>query len=292
MNRHMIFTVASWEPRFLMGFRRIVEKFNPEQVVMYFYSEYVKHSAENCAEVRKICNSGGITLLEYGLSYTDPIASWKVLYNSVLASQIEKQSIVVDITTMPRETIWILFGFFDGAATSVTWTYHKPEGYNTHWLSRDPGRPRLVPKMGGVVSLGVPTKLLITSGFDVERARQLILFYEPEFILMGIQTGRQFNNEIMNVARHIQEFQGGQATKIFEMDAYCPDHGREKIEAEIKGHLQDSNLVMASLGPKPSALALYQIHKAHPQTSLAYAPSQEFNPEYSFGITETMVGTI
>jgi hypothetical protein len=292
MNKRTIFTVASWEPRFLLGFERILAKFPSKRVVMYFYSEYSNHSESNRLKVRGICESKGIALDEHELSFTDPIESWKILYKSAGESQFKGIPVVVDITTMPRETTWILFGFFQRIAASVTWTYHKPEGYNSHWLSRDPSRPRLVPKMGGVASLGFPTTLLIISGFDVERARQLILFYEPEYILMGIQTGHQFNNQVMNVSRHIQEFQGGPATKVFEVDAYALDQGRERIESEIKERLSDSNLVMASLGPKPSAVALYQIHNAYPQTGLAYAPSKEFNPEYSYGITETLIGSL
>ena len=98
----------------------------------------------------------------------------------------------------------------------------------------------------------------------------MILFYEPEYILVGIQSGAQFDNHILNAARHIQEFQGGPATRLFEVDAYCSDHGCKTIEREIKEHLLDSNLIMASLGPKPSAVALYRIHRKYPQTSLEH----------------------
>ena len=49
---------------------------------------------------------------------------------------------------------------------------------------------------------------------------------------------------------------------------------------------------MSSLGPKLSAVALYQIHKLHPSTALAYAPSQEYNREYSTGLGETFYGQV
>jgi hypothetical protein len=292
MSNHIIFTVASWEPRFALGIERVVAQYPAERIVMYFYAEYAQLSSQNRADVRLSCEKRNIAIEEHELSFADPIGSWTMLYKTASSTQFNNRPVVVDITTMPRETMWILFGFFDGNVASVTWTYHKPKGYNHDWLSRDPDRPRLVPKMGGVAKLGVPIKLMITSGFDVERARQLILFYEPEYILVGIQTGDQFDNQILNAARHIQEFQGSQRTRLFEVDAYSVDHGCERIENEIKEHLLDSNLIMASLGPKPSAIALYKIHRKHPQTSLAYAPSKEYNPEYSFGIAATIVGQL
>ncbi|HWD91475.1 MAG TPA: hypothetical protein VG938_03915 [Verrucomicrobiae bacterium] len=292
MNKHIIFTAASWEPRFFSGFERILTRFTPERVVMYFFSEYANLSQANRERIRSCCKTNSITLEEFEVSFADPIGTWKVLYATAAAWCNGDSSAVIDITTMPRETTWILFGLFGDRAIPVTWAYHKPQGYNNTWLSRDPDRPRLVPKMGGVTKLGFPIKLLLTSGFDVERARQLILFFEPEHVLVGIQTGIQFGNKLLNAARHLQEFQGSSATKLFEIDAYAPDCGYESLEREIKEHLADSNLIMASLGPKTSAVALYRIHNKYPQTSLAYAPSKEFNPDYSFGIAETLYGQL
>jgi len=49
---------------------------------------------------------------------------------------------------------------------------------------------------------------------------------------------------------------------------------------------------MASLGPKLSAVALYRLHKKYPQTGLVYAPAKEFNPQYSYGITESIIGEL
>ena len=49
---------------------------------------------------------------------------------------------------------------------------------------------------------------------------------------------------------------------------------------------------MSSLGPKPSAIALYRLKKKYPQTSLAYTPSNEFNRDYSYGIGEKCTGQL
>ena len=79
---------------------------------------------------------------------------------------------------------------------------------------------------------------------------------------------------------------------MFELDSYNGDHGFINILSLVTPLLKDHNVVMSSLGPKPSAIALYQIHQRFPMIGLAYAPSREFNPEYSAGIGESIWGSI
>lgn len=289
-NNEILVTVASWEPRFWLGFQKVTTTHIPREVFMYFYSEYSQLSEPNREKVRKFCGERQVRLHEDMLSFSAPTESWRTLYTTITEAGISGQRVLVDITTMPRETTWILFDLLDPAKNSIDWVYHKPESYNDDWLSRDPGKPRFVPKMGGVVELGLPTRLLILTGFDTERTKQLIIFYEPELILLGFQTGSQFDNVSQNADKHFSEFGRHPLVSLFPVDAYSNDQGLSVVSEKIIDQLGDSNLIMASLGPKPSAVALYHIHKAHPETSLAYAPSKEFNPNYSRGLGESILG--
>jgi hypothetical protein len=291
-NDQIIITVASWEPRFWLGFERLVARQLPKQVYMYFYKEYATNTEPSRKKVRDFCQNNQIILYELGLSFSDPVYSCRTLYKSVGLADLAGKNLVVDITTMPRETIWILLSLIDGVCKSTTWAYHRPEKYNDDWLSRDPSQPRFVPKLGGVTKLGIPTKLLILSGFDIERTKQVITFYEPELTLIGWQQGSQFNNQSMNILKHEEEFKKCPDVKIFEINAYSADHGYAAVELQLKEHVQDSNVIMASFGPKPSAIALHRLHKLYSQTSLAYAPSKEFNPNYSYGIGDSIIETL
>jgi hypothetical protein len=85
---------------------------------------------------------------------------------------------------------------------------------------------------------------------------------------------------------------GQQRIRSFLVDAYSADHGRSELEAQIRSHIGSANVIMASLGPKITAVALYQIHATHPETTLVYAPSGEYNHSYSMGIGETSYGII
>lgn len=291
-NNQVLMTVGSWEPRFWLGFEKLAVTHKISEVFMYFYAEYSGISEENRKKVRNFCAERGIILHEYELAFCKPTDSWRTLYNTVSDARILNRDILFDITTMPRETIWILLDLLDPAKNRIRWVYSRPERYNTEWLSRDPGKPRFVPKMGGITELGFPTRLLVLSGFDIERTKQLIYYYEPELVLLGVQSGSQFGNVLNNAERHFKEFGRDPAVSLFELDAYSDDQGLVVITSKIRDHCDTSNLVMASLGPKPSAVALYKIHRQHPQTSLAYAPSREFNPEYSYGLGNSIFGDL
>ena len=71
-----------------------------------------------------------------------------------------------------------------------------------------------------------------------------------------------------------------------------PDHGQAVILEQIRPYLDSHNIVMSSLGPKLSAVALYRIQREHPQIGLAYAPSREFNKDYSSGISDAITGIL
>ena len=189
---------------------------------------------------------------------------------------------------MPREVLWTVLNLLASSVTSLQYVYHRPEKYNEDWLTRDPGKPRLVPKLGGVARLGIPNKLLVLTGYDADRVKQLIAFFEPVSVLVGLQAGSQFDNQARNVQRCKETLKDEARVEYFEVDAYSEGHGYEAIKEAVKSHLGTANIIMSSLGPKPSAVALYRLHKEHEQTALAYAPSNEVNPDYSRGIGEAL----
>jgi hypothetical protein len=287
-----MFTVGSWERRFLEGFERSVQEFKPGNVIMYHYQEYDKWSARNRKEAVKLCKRNGISIQEYALSFKDPPTSWHTLYTTIMTLDVKNKAVLVDITTMPRETIWTTFDLLEGQSAKVQYTYYEPKRYNKRWLSKDPGEPRLVYKLSGEPKMNLPTKMLILTGYDVDRVRNLIQFFEPQRTFLGVQTGNQLANQALNVKKTEKAFSGEQAVELFGVDAYSDDHGFEAIKNKLEPHFHDSNTIMSSLGPKLSAVALYRLYKLYPQASLAYAPSNAFNRRYSFGLGQVHSGNL
>lgn len=291
METDTFITVASWEERFWLGFEDEIIKSGSPNVLMYYYSEYADQTSENRQRVVDLCESNQIHLEQQPLSFAQPVQSWKVVYETITQMEPSNKTITLHITTMPRETIWTILNLLDGQCKNINYIYQSPESYGADWLSRDPDKPRLVYKLAGIARLGAPTKLLVLTGYDVERVQQLVDFFEPERVFLGVQLGDQLENKSRNVDKH-QWFRREPGVEWFDVDAYGHDHGMANIEKKVGPYFETGNVVMSSLGPKLSAIALYRVHKKYAHTALAYAPSREFNPKYSHGIGQTYMGKL
>lgn len=281
-------TVASWEDRFRLGTERLLSVERPTTVLMFHYREYAEWSRFNRARIRSLCKEYAVKIQEVEVSF-EPIEAWRS-YSAALDSYRDTTTdVMLDFTTAPRESIWTLLYILTKAGVRVSYVYHTPESYNSEWLSRDPGEPRLMLKMSGLQDLTKPTILLILTGFDLDRTTQLVTFYEPMKTLLGMQTGSQFSNQELNVFRHDKILMGEANVESFEVDLYGVDHGFREIEEKVAIFLGEANIVVSSLGPKPSAVALFKIWSKYPEIALAYAPSNEYNRYYSQGLGERIV---
>ena len=183
------------------------------------------------------------------------------------------------------------FKTLDLRKSCIQYVYHRPESYG-EWLSRDPEKPRLVYKMSGFARLGARTVLLVLAGYDTDRTQQLITFFEPAVTLLGLQKQNQDKANSERMQRLRERFDRDDSTKLFELDAFAPDHGQLVIESQMKEFLESHNIIMSSLGPKLSAVSLYRIYRKHTEIGLAYAPSCEFNRSYSKGMGEAIEGIV
>ena len=172
----------------------------------------------------------------------------------------------------------------------VHYSYSRPDAYARDWLARDPNDPRFVFKLAGTLEIDRPTALVAVTGFDENRCRQAIEFYEPNRVLLATQGGDQFENTERNVG---WRFGGGGVTvdRVI-VNAYSCDHGYELLRAHVERLTDDHNVIMCSFGPKPSAIALYRLQRQFPQTALAYIGCKEYNQRYSRGIGELLAGQI
>jgi hypothetical protein len=140
--------------------------------------------------------------------------------------------------------------------------------------------------------MGARTALVILAGYDVDRVRHLVDVFEPAVTLLGIQADSldPLNPEKMKAV--VDEFAGDNSVTMFSVDAFSPDRGRSQIDQMIAPIRDSHNIVMASMGPKLTAVSLYELHRQHDDLGLVYLPSKEYNREYSKGIGESLWGDI
>lgn len=288
----VLVTCVSWEQRFLLGFSRLLRGRMIRRVVFLLFSDHEADTAGPLASAQHVCDVASIDYSVVRLSYSQPDSSWRALRLALLSRELEGAPVLVDITTMPRETIWLVLGFLDGSRALIWYAYHRPGRYSD-WLSRDPQRPRLTLQHSGIAQLGRETVLLVTTGFDVDRTQQLLRTYEPRYMLLGMQAGAQYENEKLNREKHepLLNLDVADSNRLmpFEVDAYSDDHGEAVMLAQLTPHRNSSNIIMTSLGPKLSAVAMYRINRQWPDTALSYVPSGQFNREYSYDIRTTIL---
>jgi hypothetical protein len=288
-----IITVASWEERFLKGIQSLIEVVKPSKIIMFYFAEFAKWSQSNRDSLASLCSEKNITLPDNlsPLSFSFPKETWNELRKQIDPSVKPNALITLDISTMPRVTIWSICHVLELKKATIQYVYNKPGKYGD-WLSRDPGRPRLLYKLAGIQHLGRPTALIVQTGYDVERTKQLVRFYEPQKLVLALQTGGQFSNPALNRDKHRDAFDKHRGVEMHDVDGYSFLQMRDKLMEITKPFLNKYNVILSSLGPKIGALSAFAVKRSLPDVAMSYAPSNDFNLEYSSGIGECIHGTL
>ena len=151
-------------------------------------------------------------------------------------------------------------------------------------------RARLVYKLAGLLDVGRPTALAAVAGFDENRCRQAVEFYEPARVVLAAQGGRQYENNVRNVGPRFAA--DGISIEHTVLDAYGEDHGHGALRRSVERLAQSHNVILCSFGPKPSAIALYRLQREFSQCALAYIGCKEYNREYSAGLGAALWGRL
>jgi hypothetical protein len=298
-SRHFdhFISVASWEDRFAKGVERVLGDWSIDSILLFQYSDWKEWSEEPLSVAEGFCQRARVSCQTMELDNSPTINAWHAIEQQIRSSVAPGEKVLVDITTMPRETIWVIFHFLMALPADVYYVYHEPGFYASDWVSKDPGKPRLVYQMSGEAELGKKAVLLVATGFDWNRTAQLMWTFEPDVTLLALQEGDQFENQSLNVKMHEDltsnlgdSVDSRYDIKLFGINAYEEDRGRAALLKAIQPYLNDSTIIMSSLGPKLSAVALFEIQKAHAGTGLVYAPAGLYNRDYSKDIGSSHYG--
>lgn len=292
MNECLLITFASWEERFKLGFRRDLKDAGVRRALVFYFENYAGRTRGNRSDVESACRLDDIECTLEPLDVADPVKNWNTAAKAIGSAISGCQRVLVDISTMPREIIWHALWLAEDEAVELSYVYHCPEDYGTDWLSRDPRAPRLVYKLSGIALPSRKTALVVTAGFDLQRAVRLIEWFEPSVLLVGLQSKSRFARNREAMKNYRERISKEYNCKFFELDAYSKDHGLATIKQEVEKIDETCNIVMSSLGPKLTAITLYKLQRARPEVGLAYAPATEFSGDYSFGIGESLSGTV
>ena len=286
-----IVTVASWEPRFVKGLTRLLDRTHAETVVTFFYREFSDWTSGSRRAIRRLAKARQCRLQEIEITFEDPAMTWRTLNVGLTALCNTTKNVLVDITTMPRETIWGTFFWLGEQDVEIHYAYHHPASYAQTWLARDPSEPRIVFKLAGTPGLSRETALIVVTGFDVDRVSQAMDFYQPTRTVLVAQCGSQFDNVRRNIQAH-NSLPTVDSVHFRQIDVFAQDHGYEHLKEIATDVANDSNILLFSFGPKTSAVALYRVQREIPESGLAFIHCKEYNRNYSQGIGATITGSL
>ena len=289
MKKFHLISFAAWEERFFLGASRACEDIKFERATIFYSRKYSKETDDNRTKLANKLSEKNIECQIEEVDFSSQPTCWKAVKNYFDSHKIGK-NVLVDITTMPREIIWYIFLFLKQKKANVEFIYHKPVSYGS-WLTEDTDIPRFPLKLSGLSDISKKTFLLIVTGYDPDRAEQICNYFEPDKVCFAIQSGKQFDNISLNLKAHkalIEEFDA----LTIDINCYGNDWGEEQLSKIIKEYVSTHNLILASLGPKPSAVALFRLAVKYPEVALCYAPSKKFNMHYSSGCGDSYRGAV
>jgi hypothetical protein len=251
MNYNTLITVTSWEDRFVEGIKRFLNNNTIQEVVLFDYEEYIAITKKNTDAIKEYLNIHKVSIKVIQLKHNNNISNWKIIKSTI--DEISG-SVVIDMSTMPRDIIY--FSLFHAENSyninSLYCMYNSPERYSRDkWLTSDPGKPQLVYSMSGIYEMDKDNVLIIITGFDQKRVEQLLNYYEPRKVNLFLQTGDQYQNNILNAKQYKESFESFLHIEILPIDAYSKDYGQTDLEKLVVKERENSNIVIASLGPKP-----------------------------------------
>jgi hypothetical protein len=285
-----IVTVASWEPRFLLGLERALERYEVSRVLVYYVKEYEERTRSGRRQLGDLAANRALELSVREIAYGSPSRTWRMIEEDLGSARSRDAGVLLDLTTMPRDVLWTALYWLESSSALVRYIYHRPEAYGSGWLARDPVDPRLLYKLSGELEFGRPTALVAVTGFDLDRCRQAVDFFEPARVVLATQTGRQFENVRRNCSEVLSA--SGVNPRRVDIDAYSSDHGYAALQEVAEELSEGHNVVLCSFGPKPSAIALYRLQRNHPQSALAFIGCRQYNKDYSEGLGSAIEGCL
>lgn len=289
MNKILIL-FPSWEERSFLGLAKIVRsrQINVIYVIEKLDSLNKQETENSLKKIKEFSQSNNIIINTINLD-NELFSTFETIGKSIESIE-PNDKITIDITTMSRNIIWSLLFFLKQHFSKVDIVYNSPFDYSNEWISREPSKPRLLFKHSGIINLELKNCLVIVTGFDADRTKQLARYYDPQKIILLIQDGNKFNNSLRNksdIHKQMCEELGYTNIDILNIDAYSSDLGYSIIEDVISKNIQDYNIILASLGPKLSAISIYKAYICHPEIALSYVPCNEYNINYCTGIGST-----
>lgn len=264
---------------------------------------------KNIEEFRKL---GGSAFSVVGQGATNVIEVADQLSRRVTAVLADSSAkLLVDITSLSHELLVLLLGMLHelNGLNRTSLIYVGAAAYSTNteqnamWLSRGVKDVRSVLGFPGTMLPSRKLHLIILTGFEVERASEVILRYEPASMSIGLGAKGQSvsdshhskNKEFFDGITAFATSQNYGTDEVFQFSFSCisPIETRDQLITHINelGGFSQKNLVVCPLNTKLSTVGVVLAALEHPEIQICYAEPEEYNIDgyASPGVEATIV---
>ena len=212
------------------------------------------------------------------------------LYQSVKEIMDENsKDLLVDITTFTHEALLILIRVlysYRDFFSSIKLVYNSADSYSA-WLSKGCKEVRNVIGYPGLFNPANNYRLIILTGYELERATKLVELMEPDSLSIGHSTDAVSENNYKVSNTFKQKFEKWMyninninCTK-FDFSCYDLDSTINTLETIVDEKTNDENLIIVPLNTKLSTVSVALVALAHKQVQVVYPIPETYNSDYS-----------
>jgi len=199
-------------------------------------------------------------------------------------------SLIIDITSLSHELLVVLLGILhEMKIINKTVLLYVGASEYASWLSRGVRSIRSILGFPGIMLPSKRLHLVILAGFEVERALELIIRYEPASISIGIGKREQSISEAHHNTNKLSFERLNQFAKSndfeseevyhFEFSCVDPVSTKNQLFSHIDDLqlLNDRNIVICPLNTKLSTVGVALAAFERPEIQICYAEPDEYN---------------
>lgn len=290
-NIDHVIVCASYEDRCLSMFHYLGSEFNGK--VSVFYLKQFREATES--NINKYKEKFNVNLVEVDNSKPTTIAD--AIVELFSADDVAK-NIVLDISTFTRECLLIFIKYFElhrDKFEKVTLYYRAANVADN--LSSGLIQVRSVIGYMGNIEPNKPLHVIVLSGFEYERAKEVIDVLEPHFISVGYGSqGESVTDELQRKNKQFTErlvaCYSHDNINVFEHSVIDPFAACQKI-LEIADLHKDHNVVILPLNNKISTVAAGLAAHRNTSVQLCYPQMASYNTfSYSQPLDDCFVFTL
>lgn len=269
---------ASYEDRTLTFYNHI-EASRINNFKLFYFEEFLKYTKSNIMKYE-----GKFNLSKYRLSISSPISIADSLIEC-FANLKDKSNVVIDISTFTRESLLIILKYLklNSDNFSEIYMFYRCANVNPE-LSTRVKQIRSVLGYMGELEEYKPLHLILLSGFEILRAKEIIDTIEPDYISIGFGDEKrsiskslfEINNDLTK--KIISYYKGDDVLNVFNhslIDIYEVKNTLLQLVDDNANH----NFVIVPLSNKLSTIGAGLAALENPRIQLCYSEVESYNIE-------------